>query len=319
MSLSHSDRLPPNQRLAAPGRWPVVGEKASGGNDSSKWGLRVEGLVRQPRSWSLDQLLALPLETFVVDIHCVTRWSRFDVPFRGLALAPLIASCAPKTSARFVWMEARSERKHGTSLPLDFLLGAGAFVAFDADGAPLDPAHGGPMRLVVPGKYFYKSVKWIERVELMAEDRLGWWEAGAGYHNGADPWREERYAPFAGDPAIVQAALGRRDLAGGDWRGVEASGRDLSGLAAAGAALRDARFEGAMLRGADFRGANLSNARLRGADLRDADLRDSDVEGAEFDEADLRGADFRGASLFGATFERARVEGALFDPSQFDG
>ncbi|MFM7320647.1 MAG: molybdopterin-dependent oxidoreductase [Armatimonadota bacterium] len=314
MPLDSDRRLPPNQRLAAPGRWPVVGEKGPRDGDASPWTLSIGGAVNAPTRWGLDALLARPLQEFTVDIHCVTRWSRLGVRFRGLALEPLVRGCDPCAMARFAWMQARSDREHGTSLPLDVLFAAGAFLAFEADGSPLAPIHGGPMRIVVPGRYFYKSVKWIERIELLESDRLGWWERGAGYHNGADPWREERYAPFAGDRAKAVEALENRDLSGGDWRGIEASGLSLGGLNAERAALRDARFEGADLSGARFRAANLSNARLRGANLRDADFRDADVEGADFDQADLRGADFRGASLFGTTFDGAHKADARFDP-----
>jgi len=314
MSVVGPGRVPPKQHVAAPGRWPVVGEKRARANDGSDWTLTIDGSVEHPFRSTLAALLASPRTEFVVDIHCVTRWSRLDVCFTGLPLAPLIERCVPGAAARFVWMQARSDRGHGTSLPLRVLLDSGAFLAFEADGAPLDESHGGPMRLVVPGRYFYKSVKWVERIVLLETDRLGWWEAGAGYHNGADPWLEERYAPFAGDVEVAEAALEARDLTGGDWRGIGANGRNLSGLNAEGALLRDARFEGADLAGARFRRANLSNAHLRGANLQGADLREADLEGADFDAADLRNADLRGASLFGATFEGALLGGASFDP-----
>ena len=175
-------------------------------------------------------------------------------------------------------------------------------MAYESNGNPLPVDHGGPLRLIVPGRYFYKSLKWLERIELLAEDRLGYWEAESGYHNTADPWREERYMAPALDKQEAARLLAKRDFSGRNLRSIAAAGMDLAGLSARGALLRDADFSRANLRGACFDGANLSNARLVGADLRGATFLGADVEGADFTGADLRGADLTGASLFGATF-----------------
>jgi hypothetical protein len=175
-------------------------------------------------------------------------------------------------------------------------------LALDCEGQPLAEEHGGPVRVVVPGRYFYKSLKWLAEIELLAEDRLGYWEATAGYHNHADPWREERYLAPTITRQAAAAAIAARDFRGLDLRSIDASGRDLAGLNASHALLRDADFRRASLAGADFHGANLSNARFQGANLQNASFRDADVEGADFCGADLRGADFRGASLLGVTF-----------------
>jgi DMSO/TMAO reductase YedYZ molybdopterin-dependent catalytic subunit len=309
--------LPPHQQLAAPGKWPTVGERAPA-RRADPWQVSVTGLVACPRSWTLDQLRSLPAVECVIDIHCVTRWTKPGVPFGGVLLRHLLDLCRPLPEARFVSFVARSERNHSTSLPLADALELDTLVALTAEGRPLDESHGGPVRTVVPGRYFYKSLKWLERVELLAEDRLGYWEAEAGYHNVADPWREQRYLAAHLDRREVREFLARREFSGRDLRGIEAGGLDLTGLAARGALLRDAHFERAVLRGACFDGSNLSNAHLEGADLRGATFLGGDVEGADFRGADLRGADFTGASLFGATFCPEPGDIAGWKPAQID-
>jgi DMSO/TMAO reductase YedYZ molybdopterin-dependent catalytic subunit len=306
-------RLPPNQRWAAPGRWPVVGERSPRAGDHSVWRLSVAGLVQNPTSFGLDDLRRLACIERPFDIHCVTRWSKASVRFRGIPLATLFDSTGLVPEARFVWMQARSDRSHGSSIPLTLCGPEGAMLAWEADGEPLPSEHGGPLRVVVPGRYFYKSVKWIERLELLAEDRLGWWEAESGYHNGADPWREERYVVRGLDRARVAALVSHRDVTGLDLLGLDASGHDLTRFKAAQSLLRDSRFVGATLIEADFTGANLSNAHFRQARLDRAIFLGADCEGADFSGADLTGADFRGASLFGATFDGARLDGCRFD------
>jgi hypothetical protein len=255
----------------------------------------------------------------VVDIHCVTRWSKLGARFGGVELRALIEACGPLPEARFLSFVARSERNHSTSLPLADALNLGALVALTYEGSPIEEAHGGPVRVVTPGRYFYKSLKWLERIEVLAEDRLGFWEAEAGYHNGADPWREQRYIVRDIDPRILRAALESRDFRGRDFLGLDARGRDLSGLNATGALLRNADFCGAKLNTARFDSANLSNAHLEGADLREASFWGTDLEGADFSGADLRGADLAGASLFGATFTDAVVDATTrVDPDSLE-
>jgi DMSO/TMAO reductase YedYZ molybdopterin-dependent catalytic subunit len=307
--------LPPNQHLAAPGKWPVVGEKASRTNDERPWTVTVVGQVEREVTLTLDELDALPQVERTLDIHCVTRWSRLDVRFGGLLLQTVLDMARPLPDARYLSFIARSDRNHSTSLPLTDALELGTLIARTQEGEPLEPIHGGPVRTVTPGRYFYKSLKWLERIELLTEDRLGYWEDEAGYHNRADPWQEERYLA----PSVTRQQMGRllqrRDISGDDLRGVEASGRSLHGLKAIGAKLRDARFENADLSLADFTAANLSNARLNGANLQNAILFGADCEGADFSGADLRGTDLTGASLFGATFRSAEsdADGAILD------
>jgi DMSO/TMAO reductase YedYZ molybdopterin-dependent catalytic subunit len=310
--------LPPGQQLAAPSKWPVVGERTPAAR-SDPWRVTVSGLAAKPRSWSLEELRALPAIERVVDIHCVTRWSKPGVRFGGVLLRSLLELCQPLVEVRFLSFIARSERRHSTSLPLADALELETLVALTSEGKPLETIHGGPVRTVVPGRYFYKSVKWLEEIELLAEDRLGYWEAEAGYHNTADPWREERYMAPALDRRLVRDLLARRDFSGRELRSLDARGHDLTGLNARAALLRDARFERARLDGANFEGANLTNAHFEGTSLRGVSFRAADAEGANFRGADLRGADFTGASLFGATFVPEPGETEGWGPAILDG
>jgi DMSO/TMAO reductase YedYZ molybdopterin-dependent catalytic subunit len=306
--------LPPGQHLAAPGKWPVIGERQPR-HDDLPWQVNVNGCVRRPARLLLEDLRGMPQVERVVDIHCVTRWSKLGVRFEGVPLRELMRRVEPTPEARFVSFVARSERAHSTSLPLEDLLELDALVALSGEHRPLPSEHGGPVRLVVPGRYFYKSIKWLERIELLAEDRLGHWEATAGYHNTADPWREQRFMAATLTKQQAAAVIAARDFSVRDLRSIDASGRDLTGLDARGALLRNADFRKSKLRGARFDGSNLSNAHFQGADLREASFVGADLEGASFSQADLRGADLTGASLFGATFvhESQLESGALID------
>ena len=148
----------PQPGPAAAAALAVVGEAATR-DDDRPWTVAIGGLVANPVAWPLDALAARPRRTLVTDIHCVTRWSKFDMRFGGLPLAELLDEAKPLPEARYVSFVARSERRHGTSLPLDVVRQSGAFVAFAANDAPLATEHGGPVLVVVPGRYFYKSVK----------------------------------------------------------------------------------------------------------------------------------------------------------------
>lgn len=294
-------RLPPNQALLPARRWPVVGEDAPRASDAP-WTVSIGGRVRIPVSWTLEELKGRALRDFTLDIHCVTRWSKYDARFTGIPLADLLAEAGPLPDARFLSFRARSDRGHSTSLALADALDLGAIVAFAYGGEPLAAEHGGPVRMVVPGRYFYKSVKWLEAIEVLAEDRLGYWEAESGYHNNADPWREERYIAANVKKLELRRLIQARDFSGRDLLSMAADRMELKGLKAAGALLRNASFLRADLEGADFTGANLSNAHMQGAHLSGATFLDADLEGADFRGCDLRDADFRGASLFGVSF-----------------
>ena len=301
MTHSTDSPLPPGQQLVAPRQWPTVGERAPRCDDSP-WIVHVAGAVLQPSTFTLDALESFAQVERIVDIHCVTRWSKPQVRFRGVPLAVLIRAAEPETQARFVSFVARSDRNHSTSLPLADALALDALVALSVEGLPLPVERGGPVRVVVPGRYFYKSLKWLERIELVADDRLGFWESTAGYHNTADPWRQQRYIAAGLTKAQAREILSGRDISGRDLRSLQAAGLDLSGLKAENALLRDADFRGCDLCHAVFDGANLTNAHFDGAQLRGASFRAADLEGASLCGADLRGACLLGARLLAASF-----------------
>lgn len=303
--MSSDSPLPPGQQLASRGKWPQVGEPTPTDLPAA-WIIDVEGLVDLPQTLDFAALTSLPYTECAIDIHCVTRWSKPAMRFGGVLLADLLAAAGPQPEAKFISFVAHSSRKHDTSLPLAEALELETLLAWHVDGEPLTADHGGPLRVVVPGRYFYKSLKWLRTIRLLATDELGFWEREAGYHNTADPWREQRYMAPSLTRMEMRTALKSRDFSGRDLRSLDCRGRDLTGLRAVRAILRDVDFRGCPLIDACFDGANLSNGKLQGANLRGASFRDADLEGADFGGADLRDCDFRGASLFGATF-RARA------------
>jgi DMSO/TMAO reductase YedYZ molybdopterin-dependent catalytic subunit len=181
-------RLPPGQYLTD--KWPVLHAGSVPLTDVATWTFRVYGEVEQELTLGWAEFNALPRSSSVQDIHCVTRWSRFDAQFEGVHWRELAPLCRPKPGARF----AIEHAEHGftTNVPLSFLEDANALLVTHADGEPLPAEHGGPLRLVVPGKYFWKSAKWLRAIELSPTDKPGFWER-YGYSNHADPWQEERY------------------------------------------------------------------------------------------------------------------------------
>ena len=181
-------RLPPGQYLTE--KWPVLHAGSVPETDLATWDFRVFGEVENPITLSWKELTALPKAENVQDIHCVTRWSRFDARFGGVHWREVAELVRPKPSARFV--VAHAEQGFTSNVPIEFLEDDNALLATEADGEPLTPEHGWPLRLVIPGKYFWKSAKWLRAIELRATDEPGFWER-YGYHNDADPWREERY------------------------------------------------------------------------------------------------------------------------------
>jgi DMSO/TMAO reductase YedYZ molybdopterin-dependent catalytic subunit len=182
-------RLPPGQYLTE--KWPVLHAGDVPNVDLSTWEFRVWGQVEEPLVFTLDQLRELRATEVSTDIHCVTRWSRFDANFRGVHWRDLARLCRPKPSARFA--VAHAEAGFTSNVPLAALDDEHALVVYDADGEPLTPDHGWPLRLVVPSRYFWKSAKWLRGLELSAVDKPGFWER-YGYHNDADYRKEERYA-----------------------------------------------------------------------------------------------------------------------------
>jgi DMSO/TMAO reductase YedYZ molybdopterin-dependent catalytic subunit len=182
-------RLPPGQ-YAEPG-FPVLTAGPTPRIDPSAYRLGIEGLVRNPMEWSLDELKALPGSTFEGDIHCVTKWSKLATSFSGVSVDVLLDRAEPLDQASHVL--AFSYGGYTTNLPLADLRGGLAWVVWEHEGAPLPPEHGGPARLLVPHLYFWKSAKWVKTLRLLDHDQPGFWET-LGYHDYGDPWLEQRYA-----------------------------------------------------------------------------------------------------------------------------
>lgn len=182
-------RLPPNQRLETD--FPILHFGQVPEFDRKNWDFRVEGLVEIPLRLTYDEFLVLEKTVVVSDFHCVTGWSRFDNRWEGVRFNDLKEIVKPKSNARFATIEC--DGGYTTSLPLSELMESDVLFAYNFDGKPLEPAHGGPLRLVVPKKYAYKSAKWVRTVVFTEEQEMGFWE-DRGYSNTADPWKEERYS-----------------------------------------------------------------------------------------------------------------------------
>jgi DMSO/TMAO reductase YedYZ molybdopterin-dependent catalytic subunit len=181
-------RLPPGQYFTE--KWPVLHAGDIPDLDVATWTLAITGEVEEPVTLGYDELRALPATEVTTDIHCVTRWSRFDAHFTGVHWRELAKLCRPKPSARFAI--GKAPQGFSANVPLAALEDEHALVVYEADGEPLTAEHGSPVRLVIPSKYFWKSTKWLTAIELSASDRPGFWER-YGYHNDADYWHEQRY------------------------------------------------------------------------------------------------------------------------------
>jgi len=182
------ERLPPGQILTR--KWPVLHYSHVPRIDTGAWRFAIGGLVERPLSLSWSELDGFPRREVTCDIHCVTSWSRFDNRFSGVRVAALLAEARPLPSARYVLVHAAPD--YTTNLPLTDLDRDENLLATHHSGEPLPAEHGGPIRLLVPHLYLWKSAKWVTGFELLAEDRAGFWEQN-GYHMRGDPWREERY------------------------------------------------------------------------------------------------------------------------------
>lgn len=180
-------RLPPGQYLLRRIR-PMGG--VEGDPSPGAFRLRVHGEVEQPFTLDLAQLLAMPQVDQACDVHCVTKWTVLDSKWTGVRVADLAARAKPKPGARHVIFEAHAG--YTANVPLREALAPNVLVAHKYEGSPLARAHGAPARIVLPDLYFWKSAKWITGIRFSASDRPGYWET-RGYHNHADPWREERY------------------------------------------------------------------------------------------------------------------------------
>jgi DMSO/TMAO reductase YedYZ molybdopterin-dependent catalytic subunit len=181
-------RLPPGQSLTL--KWPVLHAGDVPRVDLSTWDFRIEGLVEKPVRLTWEEFNKLPKSEIQCDMHCVTRWSRFDNRFEGVLFTEVMKLVTPKPEARYALL--RAEHGFTANLPLADLMMPTTIFALKHDGEPLSADHGYPLRLIVPHLYLWKSVKWIRGFELTAEDVPGFWEQN-GYHMRGDPWKEQRY------------------------------------------------------------------------------------------------------------------------------
>jgi len=181
--------LPPGQYDTGD-QWPVLTAEVTPRIDPARYTMAVDGLVEQPTRWTWDELHALPLSEYTGGIHCVTTWSKFDTQFAGVSVDTLLDLAGPLPTASHVL--ATSTTGYTTNMPLDHVRGGQAWIAWTYNQQPLPIEHGGPVRLLVPHLYFWKSAKWITRLTLLDHDEQGFWERN-GYHNLGDPWREQRY------------------------------------------------------------------------------------------------------------------------------
>jgi DMSO/TMAO reductase YedYZ molybdopterin-dependent catalytic subunit len=178
--------LPPGQYLTED--FPVLSAGPTPRVDLDTWQLGVTTESGQRHTWSWSELLALPSENVTVDLHCVTKWSKFGTAWKGVRIETLLEDV--ETAADYVL--AHSYGGYTTNMPLEDLLDGQAWIAYEYDGGPVPAEHGGPARLLVPHLYLWKSAKWVRELQLLLQDEPGFWET-AGYHNYGDPWREQRY------------------------------------------------------------------------------------------------------------------------------
>jgi DMSO/TMAO reductase YedYZ molybdopterin-dependent catalytic subunit len=182
----HNPELPPGQYLTED--FPVLSAGPTPQIDTADWEFSIRSGSTTLKKWSWDELQALPAEDIHTDIHCVTRWSKFGTGWRGVSLDTLFADV--ETNDEYTM--AHSYGGYSTNIPLADLLNGKAWIAFEFEGEPLDPEHGGPARLLVPHLYFWKSAKWIRGLEMLPTDEPGFWEQN-GYNMYGDPWLEQRY------------------------------------------------------------------------------------------------------------------------------
>ncbi len=183
------DKVPPNQRVTS--KFPVLHVGPIPKFDPEKWDFTVEGLVETPVRLTYEEVLNLPKTVSVSDFHCVTGWSKLDNKWEGVAFQTVSELVKPLKKAKYVMVVAEGD--YTTSLPLAELLENDVLLAYRLNEKPLEPKHGGPLRLVVPKKYAYKSAKWVRKLRFTEKQELGYWEK-RGYSNTADPWKEQRYA-----------------------------------------------------------------------------------------------------------------------------
>jgi DMSO/TMAO reductase YedYZ molybdopterin-dependent catalytic subunit len=188
-AAERGQRVPPGQYLTSD--FPVLSAGPTPHTPLDAWTFTIDGLVSAPRSWSWDEFRSLPAREFVVDISCVTKWTKLDTRWLAVSVDTLLE--AVELDPRAAFLIAHSDGGYTTNLAIADAVNDQAFVAYGYDGAPLPAEHGGPARLVVPHLYFWKSAKWVRGLRVVERDQPGFWES-LGYHNRGDPWLEERYS-----------------------------------------------------------------------------------------------------------------------------
>ena len=187
--MKREGRLPPGQSVTL--KWPVLHYGTVPRFDPETWDFRVDGLVNSPLRFTWDEFNKLPRVEGTSDFHCVTRWSRFDNRWNGVAFRELLERARPKPEAAYVLVHA--EQGYTANVPLADLDRPEVLLATHHDGEPLTAEHGYPLRLIVPHLYSWKSVKWVRSLEFLAQDTPGFWEKN-GYNMYGDPWKEQRYS-----------------------------------------------------------------------------------------------------------------------------
>ena len=182
-------RLPPGQSLTL--KWPILHVGDVPRFNPERWDFKISGMVEAPRQFSWQEFRALPLTEVISDFHCVTRWSRLDNHWKGVLFTDLLKIVKALPAAAFVSVLA--EEGYTANIPLADLVRPDVLFTFEHDGEPLSADHGGPVRLIVPHLYAWKSVKWVRGFVLLDHDQLGFWERN-GYHAYGDPWKEQRYS-----------------------------------------------------------------------------------------------------------------------------
>ena len=186
---NHASRLPPGQKEVK--NWPVLDLGVQPDVRPENWRLQVVGLVENPIVWTLPEFMAQKQEEFVSDIHCVTQWSRYDNHWQGVSARHIMELAKPKPEAAHVLF--RCYDGYTTNVRREVFEEPDVLLAHSWEGKPLSREHGGPVRVVIPSWYFWKSPKWVTRIEFASADQPGFWEV-RGYHNEGDPWKEERYS-----------------------------------------------------------------------------------------------------------------------------
>ena len=189
MAVNDRSRLPPGQHETI--RWPRLDLGVVPRHDLTQWDLTVDGAVEKPRKFSYDEILKLPPTHVVADFHCVTGWTKLNNAWDGVSIRAIGDLVKPAATARYITFAC--DEGYTTSHPLEVLYDEDVLLAYRHDGEPLPAEHGGPLRLVVPKRYAWKSAKWVRRLKFTEQEELGYWEV-RGYSNTADPWTEDRYS-----------------------------------------------------------------------------------------------------------------------------